>query len=107
MDLSYQRSRPRSPLGRKERGECFRCGQKGHLVAQCPEPDRRPVQFRQTRTPSPQGSPPPTMTAALPDRQLPTLIRSPQPVPATTIPVNRFQTLRAESPQSLNGVSLY
>ena len=65
MDLSHQRSRPRSPSGRRERGECFRCGHKGHIVAQCPEPDRRPVQFRQARTPSPRESPPPTMSTNL------------------------------------------
>ena len=40
MDLSSQRT----PLanGRRERGECFRCGSKSHRVAHCPEPDTRP-----------------------------------------------------------------
>lgn len=66
IDLSSQR-RPQqftpnaNRSGRKERGECFRCGEKGHLVRDCPHPDRRPVQFRSQneRSPSPasvQGS---------------------------------------------------
>jgi cell division septation protein DedD len=48
MDLSSQRRF--APGGRKERGECFRCGSKNHRVAVCPEPDNRPSsQFRQFR----------------------------------------------------------
>ena len=39
MDLSVQRT-PR-PNGRKERGECYRCGSRDHRVARCPEPDTR------------------------------------------------------------------
>jgi len=46
MDLSSQRAF--TPSGRKERGECFRCGSKSHRVAQCPEPDTR--QFMQARS---------------------------------------------------------
>jgi hypothetical protein len=41
MDLSSQRRF--TPGGRKERGECYRCGSKNHRVASCPEPDTRPV----------------------------------------------------------------
>ena len=41
MDLSSQRTTPAS--GRRERGECFRCGSKTHLVSRCPEPDTRPL----------------------------------------------------------------
>ena len=48
MDLSVQRT-PR-PNGRKERGECYRCGAKDHRVALCPEPDTRPhMQARTAR----------------------------------------------------------
>lgn len=48
MDLSSQRRF--APGGRKERGECFRCGSKDHRVAACPEPDTRPSsQLRQFR----------------------------------------------------------
>ena len=39
MDLSLQRSTAGN--GRRERGECFRCGSKSHLVSRCPEPDTR------------------------------------------------------------------
>ena len=39
MDLSSQRTTTGN--GRKERGECFRCGSKTHLVSRCPEPDTR------------------------------------------------------------------
>ena len=39
MDLSLLQ---RPPNGRRERGECFRCGSKDHRVAGCPEPDTRP-----------------------------------------------------------------
>jgi hypothetical protein len=42
MDLSHVRHQ-RYPNGRRERGECFRCGSKDHRVAQCPEPDNRPM----------------------------------------------------------------
>jgi hypothetical protein len=48
MDLSSQRRF--IPGGRKERGECFRCGSENHRVAACPEPDTRPSsQLRQFR----------------------------------------------------------
>lgn len=39
MDLSLQKSTAAN--GRRERGECFRCGSKSHLVSRCPEPDTR------------------------------------------------------------------
>lgn len=107
MDLSHQRSRPRSPNGRKERGECFRCGQKGHLVAQCPEPDRRPVPLRHARTSSPQGSPLTAPSVTLPSSQLPLPIQSPLPAPYPPASANRFSTLRTDSPPPLNTASLY
>jgi hypothetical protein len=48
MDLSAQRT-PRLN-GRRERGECYRCGSKDHRVALCPEPDTRPrMQARTAR----------------------------------------------------------
>lgn len=43
MDLGYQRRRPTSPISRRDRGECFRCGSSKHLVRDCPMPDTRPV----------------------------------------------------------------
>ena len=49
MDLSSQKTP--IPNGRRERGECFRCGSKSHRVAHCPEPDTRP--FAPRRSPSP------------------------------------------------------
>ena len=59
MDLSSAR-KPRTPFnsqGRRERGECFRCGEKGHLVAACPLPaPTRPVQLKEGRLPSPTRS---------------------------------------------------
>lgn len=49
MDLSMQRAS--RPNGRRERGECYRCGAKDHQVAHCPEPDTRPrMQVRTART---------------------------------------------------------
>ncbi|KKF92157.1 Retrotransposable element Tf2 155 kDa protein type 1 [Ceratocystis platani] len=36
MDLSLQRR-----TARREKGECYRCGSKSHVVAQCPLPDSR------------------------------------------------------------------
>lgn len=52
MDLSAQRT-PR-PNGRRERGECYRCGSKDHRVALCPEPDTRPhMQARTARAERP------------------------------------------------------
>lgn len=54
MDLSSAR-RPQTgyqPSGRKERGECYRCGSAQHRVANCsvPPPASRPTQIRKTRT---------------------------------------------------------
>jgi hypothetical protein len=54
MDLSAAR-RPQpgyQPSGRKERGECYRCGSAQHRVANCtiPPPAMRPTQIRETRT---------------------------------------------------------
>jgi len=71
MDLSVQRT-PR-PNGRKERGECYRCGSKDHRVALCPEPDTRPhIQARIARTERPSSpdtdrslSPPPSLSASV------------------------------------------
>jgi hypothetical protein len=52
MDLSTTRHRPK-PFGRKERGECYRCGLKDHLVVQCPlpPPAHHAAQLREGRTP--------------------------------------------------------
>ena len=56
MDLSSQRAFV--PNGRRERGECYRCGSKGHLVAQCPEPDtRRFIQARSNQLYRPMSPP--------------------------------------------------
>jgi hypothetical protein len=71
MDLSVQRIP--QPNGRRERGECFRCGSKNHRVALCPEPDTRPhMQARTARTERPSSpdtdrslSPPPSLTASV------------------------------------------
>ena len=43
MDLSSAR---RHTMSRRDRGECFRCGSKDHLVRSCPLPDNRPVGVR-------------------------------------------------------------
>jgi hypothetical protein len=43
MDLSTAR---RFASNRKERGECFRCGSREHLVRDCPHHDRRPIGIR-------------------------------------------------------------
>lgn len=43
MDLSSARQYTTS---RRDRGECFRCGSKDHLVRNCPLPDSRPVGVR-------------------------------------------------------------
>lgn len=43
MDLSSTRQYTTS---RRDRGECFRCGSKDHLVRNCPLPDSRPVGVR-------------------------------------------------------------
>jgi hypothetical protein len=71
MDLSAQKRFV--PGGRKERGECFRCGLKNHRVAACPKPDirsssqlhqfrarfvHRPSNPSSTRSISPPSSPP-------------------------------------------------
>ena len=71
MDLSSQRAA--APSGRRERGECFRCGSKDHRVAHCPHPDTR--QFLQARSnqlyrpvspPTPcSASPPASITGSL------------------------------------------
>lgn len=53
MDLSSSRR----PSTRRERGECFRCGSKGHLVATCPEPDTRPRSRLHTARSARNGSP--------------------------------------------------
>jgi hypothetical protein len=52
IDLSTTRHRPK-PFGRKERGECYRCGSKDHLVVQCPlpPPAHHAAQLREGRTP--------------------------------------------------------
>jgi hypothetical protein len=71
MDLSAQRT-PR-PNGRRERGECYRCGSKDHRVALCPEPDTRPyMQARTVRAERPFSpdtdrslSPPPSFPASV------------------------------------------
>ncbi|PHH49893.1 Retrotransposon-derived protein PEG10 [Ceratocystis fimbriata CBS 114723] len=52
MDLSHQRR-----TDRREKGECYRCGSKNHLVAQCPRPDTR--QLRSAALPSSRPTPPP------------------------------------------------
>lgn len=44
MDLSL--ARRAQPTGRRERGECFRCGSTEHLVRDCPQPDTRPLRIR-------------------------------------------------------------
>jgi hypothetical protein len=54
MDLSTARQyKKATPNGRKERGECYRCGSKGHLVVQCPlpPPAYHAAQLREGRTP--------------------------------------------------------
>jgi len=74
IDLSSQRTLASS--GRRERGECFRCGSKNYRVAHCPEPDTRlitPFRARDAR-------------------------RSPSPPAA-------YQSLRASSPQLLRPAS--
>lgn len=43
MDLSSAR---RYTTSRRDRGECFRCGSKDHLVRNCPLPDSRPMGVR-------------------------------------------------------------
>ena len=43
MDLSS--ARQYGPT-RRERGECFRCGSKEHMVRNCPHPDNRPFNIR-------------------------------------------------------------
>jgi hypothetical protein len=54
MDLSYARR----SQGRKERGECFRCGATNHKVAECPKPaPARPAQLREGRVSSFSHSP--------------------------------------------------
>ncbi len=71
MDLSAQRTS--QPNGRRERGECYRCGSKDHRVALCPHPDTRPhMQARTARTERPSSpetdrslSPPPSPYASV------------------------------------------
>lgn len=45
MDLSTSRRASSLGLTRREKGECFRCGSKDHLVRNCPHPDNRPTQL--------------------------------------------------------------
>lgn len=56
MDLSASRRPPPGyqPSGRRERGECYRCGSPNHRVANCPlpPPANRPAQIRETRAAS-------------------------------------------------------
>lgn len=56
MDLSASRRPPPGyqPSGRRERGECYRCGSPDHRVANCPlpPPANRPAQIRETRVAS-------------------------------------------------------
>jgi hypothetical protein len=53
MDLSAARRPPPryQPSGRKERGECYRCGSPDHRVANCsfPPPANRPTQVKESR----------------------------------------------------------
>ena len=42
MDLSLSRRAPSGP-SRRDKGECFRCGSKSHLVRDCSLPDTRPA----------------------------------------------------------------
>lgn len=53
MDLSASRRPPPGyqPSGRKERGECYRCGSPNHRVANCPlpPPANRPAQVKESR----------------------------------------------------------
>lgn len=54
MDLSSTRQFATS---RRERGECFRCGSKEHLIRSCPHPDNRPLKVRPIHSsPSPEPS---------------------------------------------------
>jgi hypothetical protein len=46
MDLSNQR-RYNRPNTRRENNQCFRCGSNSHYLRDCPEPDTRPIKFRQ------------------------------------------------------------
>ena len=89
MDLSAQRT-PRL-AGRKERGECFRCGSRDHRVAQCPEPDNRPTLHSRPSSP-----------AAYPAIRT-SSIRSPSP-PGS--PIRRYTSPPPSLSHSLNGVSL-
>lgn len=49
MDLSTAR---RVGTTRRERGECYRCGSKNHLIRDCPHPDNRPLGVRPAYTES-------------------------------------------------------
>jgi len=99
MDLSLQRNPAAN--GRRERGECFRCGSKNHRVALCPEPDTRPFAPFRTRD-SHQSPSPPTAHQSL-------RMSSPQ-IPRPVSP-SRSSTHQIASPPSglnypLNGMSL-
>jgi hypothetical protein len=100
MDLSSQRNS--TPSGRKERGECFRCGSKAHRVAHCPEPDTRLSTQPRPANGSRSPSPPTTyraLRAASPQLYHPASPpRSPPPRLAASPP---YETYRP-----LNGVSL-
>ncbi|KAJ6103192.1 hypothetical protein N7486_005619 [Penicillium sp. IBT 16267x] len=61
MDLTTNR------LTRRDRGECFRCGAKGHLVRDCPYPDQRPTRAHAAYLEGPTS--PRSQPITLPDRQ--------------------------------------
>lgn len=54
IDLSSTR---RFASSRRERGECFRCGSKEHLIRSCPHPDNRPLKIRPVYSSPRSGSP--------------------------------------------------
>lgn len=60
MDLSNQRR----SNARYERGECFRCGSKDHMIRNCPKPDTRPARIQQARLPSPGKARTPSRTSS-------------------------------------------
>jgi hypothetical protein len=95
MDLSLNRRRSpptRYGTNRRERGECFRCGSREHLIRDCPHPDNRPMKAHAIHP--------------LPRPRSPT---SPEPAvqPAMGRYENRSPEPRSPSPlMSTNGVSL-
>jgi len=75
MDLSAARQPGTS---RKERGECFRCGSKNHLIRSCPLPDNRPARLREMHAQEQySGSPSSSVRTPSPDS-----VRSPSPDPS-------------------------